>query len=348
MPHYEKDIRSGFYISDYCHMAACPGFTNPQNRWKHHHCLFECNSYILFKIMKMKNLLSILFFALLICITENALGQNISSPIDTTNFYRIELKDGSTFFVSIIHKDSFNIVLRSASIPKLEIPISKIKSIDEIDKSNFRDSSYRFPNPHATRYLYGPSAFSLKKGEGYYQNTMLLLNSFNVGLTNNISIGGGFELLSTFFLHDLGQIFFITPKVGFKVAEKFHAGGGVLYANNPDSSYGNRIGLGIAYGIVTYGTLDHNITGGFGWGFVLGEFQERPFITFSGMTRISKRTALVTENWLIPINNYYGLFSYGIRFFGEKMAVDLALIHSAAFAENLLIGIPYVSFIMKF
>ncbi|HNZ85615.1 MAG TPA: hypothetical protein PKN90_04720, partial [Paludibacteraceae bacterium] len=38
----------------------------------------------------------------------------------------------------------------------------------------------------------------LKKGEGYYQNTMLLLNSFNVGITDYFSIGGGIEFLSTF------------------------------------------------------------------------------------------------------------------------------------------------------
>ena len=291
----------------------------------------------------MKTLLSILMFATLVCITDNVFGQNINvgSPIDSTKIYKIELKDGSIFIGNILQQDSVNIVLRTSSIPKIEIPVSKIKSIDEVDKSNFKDGSYWYPNPHATRYFYGPSAIGLKKGEGYYQNTYLVLNSFNVGITDNISIGGGLELISTFAGKD--PLFFITPKVSFKVAEKFHAGGGVLYARIPGGG-----SLGTVFATGTYGTTDNNITGSLGWGFVDSEFSERPIITLSGMTRISKRAALVTENWLIPTDGYYGLFSYGVRFFGEKIAVDLAFINNRDIAEEIIIGIPYVSFTVKF
>jgi len=297
----------------------------------------------------MKKHLNILMFAILVCITNNVFGQNINvgSHIDSTKIYKIELKDGSIFIGNILQKDSVNIVIRTSSIPKLEISISQIKSIDEVDKSNFKDGEYWFPNPHATRYLYGPSAIGLKKGEGYYQNTMLILNSFNVGITDYISIGGGLELISTF--AERTPIFFITPKVGFKVAEKFHAGGGVLYANFPPGFLPrNRSSFGTVFITGTYGSLEHNITGSLGWGFVDGEFNERPIITLSGMTRVSKRAALVTENWLIPTSDYYGIFSYGVRFFGEKMAVDLAFINNPDIAEEILIGIPYVSFTVKF
>ena len=283
-------------------------------------------------------------FAILVCITDNVFGQNINveSPIDSTKIYKIELKDGSIFIGNILQQDSVNIVLRTSSIPKIEIPVSKIKSIDEVDKSNFKDGGYWYPNPHATRYFYGPSAIGLKKGEGYYQNTYLVLNSFNVGITDNISIGGGLELISTFAGKD--PLFFITPKASFKVAEKFHAGGGVLYARIP----GGLGSLGTVFATGTYGTTDNNITSSLGWGFVDSKFSEQPIITLSGMTRISKRAALVTENWLIPTDGYYGLFSYGVRFFGEKIAVDLAFINNRDIAEVIMIGIPYVSFTVKF
>lgn len=295
------------------------------------------------KKMKMKTLLSILMFATLVCITDNVFGQNINvgSSIDSTKIYTIELKDGSIFIGNILQQDSINIVLRTSSIPKIEIPVSKIKSIDEVDKSNFKDGSYWYPNPHATRYFYGPSAIGLKKGEGYYQNTYLLLNSFNVGITDNISIGGGLELISTFAARD--PLFFITPKVSFKVAEKFHAGSGVLYARIPEEG-----SLGTIFATGTYGTTDNNITCSLGWGFVNSEFSKRPIITLSGMRRISKRAALVTENWLIPIDGYNGLFSYGVRFFGEKIAVDLAFINNRDLAKIIIIGIPYVNFTVKF
>ena len=301
----------------------------------------------------MKNLTQILLITLLVCITSNAFGQktNIRYPVDSTKIYKIELNDGSTFFGNILQEDSINIIMRTSLMPKIEIPITKIKRIDELDESNLKNGVYWFRNPHATRYLYGPSAFNLKKGEGYYQNSYLILNSFNIGITDNISIGGGLELFSTFGSLSDGSfdpIFFITPKVGFEITEKFHAGVGVLYANIPSFDSGGRSGFGIAYGIGTYGTLDHNITGGLGWGFVEGQFSERPIITVSGMTRIAKKTALVTENWFIPADNYYTIFSYGIRFFSENMAVDLAFINNADIASVFIIGIPYVSFVVKF
>lgn len=300
--------------------------------------------YLIYKNDKIKNLTQTLLFTILVFATSNVFGQktNISEPVDSTKIYKIELKDGSKFIGNILQQDSVSLVLRTTSIPKIEIPVSKIKSIDAVDKSNFKNVSYWYPNPHATRYFYGPSAIGLKKGEGYYQNTYLVLNSFNVGITDNISIGGGLELISTFAGRD--PLFFITPKVSFNVSEKFHAGGGVLYARIPEG-FGS---LGTVFATGTYGTTDNNITGSLGWGFVDSEFSERPIITLSGMMRISKRAALVTENWLIPTDGYYGLFSYGVRFFGEKIAVDLAFINNPDIAEAIIIGIPYVSFTVKF
>lgn len=179
----------------------------------------------------------------------------------------------------------------------------------------------------------------------------LFLNYFNFGITDHISIGGGLEFLSTFGTLASGSfdpIFFITPKVGFEVTEKFHAGGRILYANTPGFDSNDRSSIGILYGIGTYGTPDHNITGGLGWGFVNGESSAKPIITISGMTRISSRAALVTENWFVPVDSYYGIISYGVRFFGEKMTVDLAFINNRDIAEILIIGIPYVDFVVKF
>jgi len=275
----------------------------------------------------------------------------ITGPVDTTKTFKIELLDGSIFIGNILHKDSVSVIMKTSSIPKIEIPTKNIKNIVYLDKTNLKYGEYWFSNPNATRYLFGPSAFNLKKREGYYQNTYLFLNSFNVGVTNNISIGGGIELFSTFATLTSGNfapIFFVTPKVGFKVANKFHAGGGVLYASIPSFGLDSRSGLGIAYGIGTYGSVDHNVTGGLGWGFIKGKFSERPIITFSGLTRVSKKTALVTENWFVPSDNYYSVYSYGIRFFGENIAVDLAFINNADIFKVLFIGIPYVDFVVKF
>lgn len=68
----------------------------------------------------------------------------------------------------------------------------------------------------------------------------------------------------------------------------------------------------------------------------------------SEMTRIAKRTVQVTENRIVPAEGYYGIITFGVRFFGEKMTVDLAFINNSDITETLIIGIPYVDFVVKF
>jgi hypothetical protein len=102
------------------------------------------------------------------------------------------------------------------------------------------------------------------------------------------------------------------------------------------------------YGVGTFGSRESNFTFGTGWGFINGKFANEPFITLSGMTRVSKSIGLVTENWFIPTDGYKPVFSYGIRFFGDKTAFDLAFINTKEFADITLIGIPYVDYVVRF
>jgi hypothetical protein len=147
------------------------------------------------------------------------------------------------------------------------------------------------------------------------------------------------------FVRDVPPFFFITPKVGFKLAEKVHLGGGLLYANTAAFELS---GFGIGYGIFTYGTVENNITAGLGWGFIEGESTDGPIITVSGMARVSRRLGLVSENWIVPVDGYYGVFSYGLRFMSEKITVDFAFINNPDIFSEIFIGIPYVDFVIKF
>jgi len=308
------------------------------------------------KQMRFKLILFLLTFVLADFQPLFAQEEKMSSLQDTAKWQKVVLKDGSEFIGHIVEQDSQVVVFRTSSVDRLEIKRSQIDRIEVVEESSMKTGRYWFPNPNPTRYLFGPSAINLKKGEGYYQNTWVLLNSFNVGVTDHISVGGGFELISTF--ATLGSdegwqpVFILTPKVGFKVRNDLHLGGGVLYLNVPDIDFNesgsDRSGLGIAYGIGTYGSYDHNITLGAGWGFVQEQWADRPILTISGMTRISRKTALVSENWILPVDGYYGIYSYGIRFFGEKLAVDLGFINNADISDGIFIGIPWIDFMVKF
>ena len=90
-----------------------------------------------------------------------------------------------------------------------------------------------------------------------------------------------------------------------------------------------------------------------GWGWADGEFSSKPILSVSGMTRVSKRIAFVSENWIFPMSpdenmNFYGVFSYGIRFLGEKTSIDLAFINNKDIANTLIIGAPWLDFTINF
>ena len=111
-----------------------------------------------------------------------------------------------------------------------------------------------------------------------------------------------------------------------------------------------RYNAGILYGVGTYGTTETSITAGFGYGFVYddddSDTTDKPMLMLGGEKRLSKRTALVTENWLSPGVDQ-PLVSYGIRFFGEKLSVDLALITPLG-ADYIFPGMPYIDFVFHF
>lgn len=257
----------------------------------------------------------------------------------------IETKDGSVIQGRFVAHTENGIRLLTESAGEITISNDQIGWMKVVEEDRFKNGKYWFDNPNATRYLFSPTAFSLKKGEAYYQNTYLVLNSFNYGITDNLTIGAGFELFSTF---SGDPVFFVNPKYTFRINDKLRAGAGVLYANI-SSNTTNFSGLGIGYGILTYGNTDDNITLGMGYGFVEKELANRPVFTLSGMKRLSSRIGLVSENWIVPVEDYYGVYSYGLRFMGEKLTVDLALLNNPDIASDFLfIGFPYIDFVVKF
>jgi hypothetical protein len=68
-----------------------------------------------------------------------------------------------------------------------------------------------------------------------------------------------------------------------------------------------------------------------------------------GSTRVSQRVALLTENYFIPSVSDNPLVSYGVRFLGKDISVDLAFANAVGPNTTLLFpGIPYVAFAVKF
>ncbi len=232
----------------------------------------------------------------------------------------------------------------------LKLPVSIIDGIENIKKDAFTAGQYWFPNPNATRLYFAPTGRQLKKGEGYFSDYYIFFPGFAYGLTDKFTIGGGMSIFPGLGIDK--QMFYLTPKIGLKRSESFNLAAGALVIRIPemddegkDKNNPNPL-IGIIYGVTTFGSTNSNFTAGFGFGFVEGEFSKKPMIMLGGEHRISRRLALVTENWLIP-GEIDPLISYGVRFFNEKLSVDLALVNILN-QDAIFPGIPYLDFVFNF
>jgi len=256
--------------------------------------------------------------------------------VDSTRIQVITMRDGSSLIGRIVSAGSDSVDFQMG-IGRVSVAIKDIREISEADSESMHDGEYWFPNPNSTRLFFAPTGQMLKKGEGYFSDYMLIFPGFAYGVTDNVSIGGGVSLIPGEFDN---QIYYFTPKVGVSLSEKVHVSTGFLLA-------GTRGGTGgIGYGVGTFGDGDASATVGLGWGFAGGEIQSKPLAMLGGEARVSRRIALVSENYLLPIDNNPIIYSFGVRFLGEKLTTDLALVNSSAGGGG--IGIPYVDFVFKF
>lgn len=290
------------------------------------------------------------------------------TKLENPQSWVIQTHDGKSFTGTLVSRDEQQIVIQTDNLGTLTIQNSKIKEIKLIDKTQVVDGRYYFTNPHPTRYFFGPSAIPLKKGEGYYQNAYIFANSAQIGVDDHFSFGGGIVI---------PFIFFITPKFGFQVSEKVYLGGGVLAASTISSDI--PFGIAIGYGTLTVGNVENSFTINAGWGSVREEYEEydpvtmsydyhdgwqlakKPMFSFSGMTRVSPRMALITENWVFSSRQYeydmnglntnitykyQAVLSLGFRLMWEKHSFDMALAIPAI--DDVVIGLPYIDYVYKF
>lgn len=255
--------------------------------------------------------------------------------VDSTRIQVLTLRDGSTTIgrIKSIRGDTVDF---SSTLGELSIPSGSIRTVKEGAPSSMHGSEYWFPNPNSTRLFFAPTGQMLKKGDGYFADYELFFPGFAYGVTDNISIGGGVSILP------LGideQAYFLTPKVGASLNDKVHVAAGVLFAGTKDGTGG------IGYGVATLGDADASLTVSTGYGFEGGDIASKPLIMFGGEKRVARRVALVTENYLPPTKDANFVYSFGLRFMGENITTDLALVNASGSG---IIGVPFVDFVVKF
>ncbi len=214
---------------------------------------------------------------------------------DTTSLYRIETLNGNEFIGNILSQDSLKIYLETSQLGKITIPRIEVKRMNKIESNSIKNGKYWSDNPQSTRYFWSPNGYGLKSGEGYYQNVWVLYNQVSIGVSDYFSIGAG--MIPLFLLGGLPTPVWIVPKFSIPlVKDKVNIGVGAIAGTIIGA---DTKGVGIVYGVSTFGGRDNNVSLGLGYGFAGGNWATTPLVNLSGMVRVASSTYLLTENYFI-------------------------------------------------
>lgn len=264
------------------------------------------------------------------------------SVADTSLRHAVRLNDGSTLIGRVVRVDADSVRI---SLAAGEVGVSRraIVDIRQFPSSRIRNGSYWFENPHATRLLFSSTAFPLEKGTGYYSNTWLVMHTFAAGMSDRFTLGGG---LLWFPGVPLDQTFYyLLPKYTVVNGPTTKVAIGALAGLLPFGGDNDATSAGIVYGVGTLGNRDANFSAGLGWGYVGGDYATDPILMLGGQVRFSRRVSFISENWFVPtVDANEGLYSYGLRFLGEGLSVDLAFV--SAIGETT--AVPWLGFAIRF
>jgi hypothetical protein len=245
--------------------------------------------------------------------------------------------------VAAVTADS--VTVRTA-VGESRVALAAVRRVTELAASAVRpDGRYWFPNPNSTRLLFAPTAYNLRRGEGYFSDYYVVLPGVAYGVTDRVTIGGGVSLVPG---AGASQLLYVTPKVGVVQREGAALAVGGLFATIPDlldEDNGPR-SFGVLYGVGTLGSRENNATLGVGFGYVGGDLSGTPVLMLGGQRRVARRLALVTENYAAPGAFDSALLSYGARILGEQVALDLGFFNATS--EFFFPGVPYVGVVVNF
>lgn len=266
-------------------------------------------------------------------------SDSVEAGFEIHNFQKIKvnLKSGTSLIGSFMRWYGNNFTIMT-DFGEQRIKLDMIDELTLLESIHFKDGIYTQPDPNYTRLFFSPTGRSLKAGKGYFADYQVLFPGVAYGVSDKLTLGGGIFPFST------GDFFmgWFTPKMGIVETEDYAFAVGLLSIIVTGNN--ETFNAGIVYGVGTLGNPDKAITVGLGYGYAESKIADKPMIMIGYEKRIGKRTKFLSENWIFPgVDD--PLFSMGIRWFGEKMALDFGMFRTAGMD---FLGIPWVDFIVNF
>jgi hypothetical protein len=252
-------------------------------------------------------------------------AQAAEALVATDSTVEVRLRDGSVLYGRIVERSDSKVVIVTSGGVRLELDPIQVASIRNVSNRG-RDGRYWPPDPNASRLFFTATARPLAKGEGYLATYFVFFPMVGYGITDRITLAAGTPIIPG----ALGQVWYLAPKISLLNREKLSVAVGALGLWAPfEVDIGSSVG--IAYAAGTYGSRNHAVTFGAGWGYIAEEgtadFASRPVFMLGGETRRAASLKLITENWFtVDGGRVEGLSSFGVRFIGERLSTDLGII----------------------
>jgi hypothetical protein len=245
------------------------------------------------------------------------------------------LQDGSELVGYIVEQTDEKIWFITHSGIEFTIDRDQVIAVETV-KGTWKKGRFTQSDPNSTRLFFAPSARTLEKGAGYFSIYEIFFPMLAIGVTDFFTVSGGMSL----FPGSDDQILYAAPKLRLLNTNEIDISTGVLYALFFNENFG------FAYGVATLTKPGYAVTGGMGWGFVDGEFSSRPFLMIGLEAGLTRRLKLISENWFVPAEKG-GILSFGLRFYGKKLAADLGLIKPTEATDGFPF-LPWIGFTVNF
>ncbi|WP_426493521.1 hypothetical protein [Hymenobacter sp. 102] len=249
-------------------------------------------------------------------------------PADSAGWqYRVTLRSGSTFDGELLRRLPGHLEFKTKDLGTVQVERTNVARLEVLTQQLAGRPAGWHDIGSGNRLFFAPTARNLRKGEGTLQVISLYALGVNYGFTDYFSMGALVSVVPGIPLGD--QLLALTPKLSARLSDQWHVGAGAMYLRVP-SDYSNKpgYGVGILYGVATYGSAENNFTMGLGYGFAGREMGRTPLLQIGGQTRISRRVSLISENYFTTDADA-GVFGlYGAKINWRRTSLGLAGIYA--------------------
>ncbi|MFN4080415.1 MAG: hypothetical protein ACK4NS_05910 [Saprospiraceae bacterium] len=197
------------------------------------------------------------------------------------------------------------------------------------------------PAFYDNRYaIFTANNYGLRKGEAYYQNSMLLFNQAYFGFSDAFSCG--FGIVPSFLFGGGTTPAWLNPRFHQSIAPgRFAIGGGAFIGG----FWGENLsGLNFIYVSATAGSPGSNVSLHTGRGVFGRRFAGKTALGISGMHHFKSHLSLIAENYFA---DDIGIASMGLRLKRKKITIDGVVILPVIEGEVFEL-LPWFSLIVPF